>query len=116
MVARISILVFEDDVFHAIMDATAFVNTALRRKTTGTSHPKMTEEKAAEMDETKGRKLAEWIQEEAISKIREGQEVPESRRMSMLRVLTWKPSDEHPKGRKAKGQNCCSGVPSSRGC
>ena len=57
MVVRLSIPVFEDDVFHAHMDATAFVSTALRRKTTETSFSKMTEEVAAEMDEAKSR---EW--------------------------------------------------------
>ena len=61
--------------FHANMDATRVLNTALRRTTTGTSHSKMTKEEAAELDEAKSRELAEWIQE-AISQIREGQEVP----------------------------------------
>ena len=82
MVARIPIPAFEDGVFHTNMDATTFVNTALRRKTTETSYFKMTEEEAAETDEAKSRELAEWIQEEEISKIREGQELPESRLMS----------------------------------
>ena len=48
--------------------------------------------------------LAEWIQEGAISKVRERQEDPESRLMSMRWVLTWKPSDKHPHGRKAKAR------------
>ena len=104
MVARISIPVFEDGVFHTNMDATTFVNTALRRKTTETSYFKMTEEEAAETDEAKSRELAEWIQEEEISQIREGQELPESRLLSLRWVLPWKPSDEHPQGRKAKGR------------
>ena len=34
----------------------------------------------------------------------EGQEVLESRIMSMRWVLTWKPSDEHQQGRKAKAK------------
>ena len=61
----------------------------------------MTKEEAAELDEAKSREMAEWIQE-AISQIREGQEVPDSRLMSKRWVLTWKPSDENPQGRKAK--------------
>ena len=36
--------------------------------------------------------------------------------MSMRRVLTWKPSDEHPQCRKAKSQNRDPGVSASRGC
>ena len=56
------------------------------------------------MDEPKCRELAKWIQEEAISKIRGGQEVPESRLMSMRWVLTWKSSDENPQGNKAKAR------------
>ena len=44
---------------------------------------------AAEMDDAKSRDLAAWMQE----KIGEGQEVPESRIMSMRWVLTWKPPD-----------------------
>ena len=95
MAARISILVFEEDVFHASMDATATVNTALRRKTAEVSYSKLTEEEATEMDEAKSRELAEWIQEGATSKVRES-----SRLMSMRWVPTWKPSDvlgyQHP--------------------
>ena len=56
------------------------------------------------MDEAKSHELAEWIQEEGISKVREGQEVPETILMSMRWVLTWKPSDEHPQGGKAKAR------------
>ena len=52
------------------------------------------------MDEAKSRKLSEWIQEEANSKVRERQEVLEPRFMSMRWVLTWKPSQ----GRKAKAR------------
>ena len=104
LAARISILVFAEDVFHASLDATAFVNTPLRRKTVEFSYSKLTEEEATEMDDAKSRELDEWIQEEAISKVRERQEVPGSRLMSMRWVLTWKPSDEHPQGRKAKAR------------
>ena len=88
MAARNSTPVFDEDVFHANMDATAFVNTAMRRKSVKLSCSKKTEEEATEMDETRSRALAEWIQEEAISKVRECQEVPESRLMSMRWVLT----------------------------
>ena len=45
--------------------------------------------------------LAEWIQDGAISKVRDNQQVPESRLMSMRWVSTWKPSDEHLQCRKA---------------
>ena len=51
MAARLSILVFEEDVFHANMNATAIVHTALRRKSIETLYSRMTEEEAAEMDE-----------------------------------------------------------------
>ena len=61
MVARLSIPVFEDDVFPANMDGTAFVNTALQRRKVETSYSKMAEEEAAEMDEAKSRDLAEWM-------------------------------------------------------
>ena len=64
----------------------------------------MTEEEAAEMDEAKSHELAEWIQEEGVSKVREGQEVPQTILMSMRWVLTWKPSGEHPPGGKAKAR------------
>ena len=56
------------------------------------------------MHEANSRDVAEWIQEEAISQIREGQEVPESRLTSKRWVLTWRPSDEHLKGRQAKAR------------
>ena len=55
------------------MDATSFVNTALRRKSIETSDTKMTEEKGPEMDEAKSRELEQWIQEVAISKVWEGE-------------------------------------------
>ena len=48
--------------------------------------------------------FVEWIEEGAMSKVRESQEVPEPRLMSMRWVLTWKPSDEHPQSRKAKAR------------
>ena len=51
-------------------------------------------------DETKSRYLAEWIQEAAIRKACEDQEMPESRRTPMRWALTCKPSDEYPR-RKA---------------
>ena len=70
---------FEEDVFHARMDATAFVDTTLRRKTV---------EVSPAMNEARKRELAEWIQEGAISKVREKQEVPESRLVCMRWVLT----------------------------
>ena len=54
------------------------------------------------MDEAKIRALSSWIQEEAISKFRESQEMLESRLMSMHWVHTSKPSDEPPEGSKAK--------------
>ena len=54
-----------------------------------------------DMDEAKSRELAEWIQEGAISQVRESQEIPESKLVSMHWVLTWKSSDEHPQGRNA---------------
>ena len=60
LAARISIPVFEEDVFCSSMDATALRGNSV--------------------------------------------EVPESRFMSMRWVLTWKPSDEHPQGRKAKAR------------
>ena len=69
---RISIPVFEEDVFHASTGATAFVTTALR----------LTEEEATDMDEAKSRELTQWIQEGAISKAHEW-----SRPMSMRWVL-----------------------------
>ena len=103
MVARVSILVFDEDMFHASMDAT-YVNTVLRRKSVETSYSKMTEAEATKMDEEHSRELAEWIQEETISQIREGQEVPESRLTSVRWVLTCKPDHEHPPGRKAKAR------------
>ena len=84
MVSRLSpFLCLRTMCFHANMDATAFANTALRRKTTETSHCKMTEEEAAEMDEAKSCDLAAWM-------------------VSMRWVLTWKPPDEQ--GRKARAR------------
>ena len=41
--------------------------------------------------------VAEWILEGAISKV-------PARPMSMRWVLTWKPSDEHPQGRKGRSR------------
>ena len=61
------------------------------------------------MDEAKSRVLSRWIQEEAISKFRESQEMLESRLMSMRWVQTWKPSDEHPQDRKAKARDVLLG-------
>ena len=61
------------------------------------------------MDEAKSRELARWIQEEAISKFRESQEMLESRLMSMRWVQTWKPPDEHPQGSKAKARDVVLG-------
>ena len=110
MAARISILVFEEDVFHASMDATAFMNKALRRKSVEVSYSKLTEEEATPMDEAKNRELAELVQEEATPKVRESQEVPESRLMFMRWVLTWKPSGERPQGRKAKARIVVLGI------
>ena len=115
MAARISIPVFEEDVFQANMDATAFVNTALRRKSVEVSNSKLTEEEATEIDEAKSREFAEWTRKNRFPKVLESQEVPESRLMSMRWVLTWKPSDEHPQGRNAKNQNRGLGVSKSRG-
>ena len=63
MPARLAIPVFEEDVFHASMDPTAFVNTAFSHKTAEVSHSKLTEEEATEMDEAKRRELAESIHE-----------------------------------------------------
>ena len=97
------------------MDATAFVSTALRRKTVEVSLSKLTEGEATEMDKAKSRVLAEWIQEEEISKVRERQDVPESRLMSMHWVPTWKPSDEHTQSRKCGSQSRDLGVSASRG-
>ena len=71
MAARISIPVFEEDVFHASTDATAF----LGRETVEVSYSKLTDEQATEMDDAKSRELAEWIQDAAISKVRESQQV-----------------------------------------
>ena len=68
MPARIFIPVFEEDVFQANMDATTFVNTAWRRKSVEVSDSKLTEEEATEIDEATSGELAEWIQEESISK------------------------------------------------
>ena len=104
MAARISIPVFEEGVFHANMDATALVNTLAKENNRSFVHE--TDRRGSHrMDEAKSRELVEWIQEEAISKFRERHEVPESRLMSMRWVLTWKLSDEHPQGRKAKAES-----------
>ena len=53
MAAGNSIPVFEEDVFYASMDATAFVNTALRRKPVEVSYSKLTAAEATEKDEAK---------------------------------------------------------------
>ena len=58
--------------------------------------------RTVDVDEAKSREVAEWIQEEALHKVREDRGSPDSRLMSMRLVLTWKPPDAHPKGRTRK--------------
>ena len=86
--ARISTPVCAEDVFHASMNATAFVNTALRRKTFEVSYPKLTGEEATEMDEANKSGTRRVGPDGAVSKVCESQEVPESRLMSMRWMLT----------------------------
>ena len=65
------------------------------------------------MDEASNRDFVEWIQERAMSKVRESQKVPESRLASIRWVFTWKASDEHPQGKKAKARimiSWCSSI------
>ena len=68
---------------HPGADASAFVNTAISRKAVEVARSKQTEQEAIGMDEAKSRELTELIQEEAIRKVGEDQEIPESRLMSM---------------------------------
>ena len=64
------------------------------------SFSKLTEWDATEMDEAKSRELAEWIQQGAISKVRESQDVPESRLMSLRWITTSHLMSIHKAGRR----------------
>ena len=50
-------------------DASAFVNTAIRRKAVEVSYSRLTEQETIEVDDAKNRELAEWIQVEAMRKV-----------------------------------------------
>ena len=81
MIARVSMPIFENDAYYSGTDASAFVNTGIRRKDVEVSCPRLTEQEVSEMDEAKSRELTEWIQDEAIRGVRGDQKIPESRLM-----------------------------------
>ena len=74
---------FGEYVFRASMAATAFANTALRPNSVEVSYSELLEEEDTEMVEAKVREIAMWIQAESVAKVREGQEVPNARLVSM---------------------------------
>ena len=77
IVARVSIPIFEND------EDQSGTDTSIRRDAVEVSNLRLTEQEAIEMNEAKRRSLTEWIQEEAMRKVREDQEMQQTRAMSV---------------------------------
>ena len=95
----------------------AFVNAELRRKSNRNIIP--TSDIRRGSWNWRGEKLCVVQVDSGRSNFqipRKSQKMHESRLMSVRWVQTWKPSDEHPQGRRGEGRRCRAGTWTSRGC